>query len=248
MAKWRYNIPSNNWLEKLKPEEFEDKIGGSSFSAHAEVRTIFAALKAGKSTQDATLTVSEPLCPNCMKMAVAAGITEINFDRKGKNEAWYTKNKEDFDKLSLEIATKAGVQVNELAEKNGDVRSKKPLNKKALKNNDSPVEWSKYELIIKPYAHNPNEPIDPATQLTISERFGENHPFAATIATDVNRETILIAVPEAHSIINGVGSYQSPKYNEGHSRHQSPNDDLRTYWRKTGHNYRITNPILSRAD
>lgn len=88
------------------------KIGNASPTIHAEIAALLLAIEQGCATQGATLYLTDPPCPNCVKMLLAAGVREINIDIKGFRKDWYTRRKEAFKTLSLPMAGQAGVRVN----------------------------------------------------------------------------------------------------------------------------------------
>ncbi len=104
----------NVWLDALVPFESYEKIGNASPTIHAEVYAALLALKQGQALDGARLYVTDPPCPNCIKMMICAGVREIYIDLKGFEKDWYQRRSADFKMLSLELAEQAGVSVYRL--------------------------------------------------------------------------------------------------------------------------------------
>ena len=102
----------NIWLTALAPHGSNEKIGGASPTIHAEVATLIDAIKQGKSTKGASLYLTDPPCPNCIKLLIAAGITNIYVDIKGFRKDWYRRRRNDFKALSLKMAEQSGVTIH----------------------------------------------------------------------------------------------------------------------------------------
>lgn len=82
-------------------------LGGVSDTIHAETAVIMGA---GYSNH-ADLYVTDPLCPNCMKNMIAAGIARIFIDANGFDKIWYQRRAVYFDHISVPMAKKAGVEI-----------------------------------------------------------------------------------------------------------------------------------------
>ncbi len=85
----------------------EPDIGSSSGTIHAEIACILAAPQ----TAGAQLFITDPPCPNCMKNMAEAGISALYIDHKGFDKDWAKRRGESFDKMSMRIAEKAGLDV-----------------------------------------------------------------------------------------------------------------------------------------
>lgn len=107
---------------------FKDQIGDSGPTMHAEIACL-ARLPIGISSKGKVLSVTDPLCPNCMKSVIAAGVQEIRIDHKGFDEGiWYNSTDEAgiarrryFDDVSLVMAQAAGIHVVKLDKDNSPV-------------------------------------------------------------------------------------------------------------------------------
>ena len=129
----------NIWLPQLAPHGSTEKIGDCSPTIHAEVAAIMDAIKQGKPTDNADLYLTDPPCPNCVKMLIEAGIKNIYIDIKGFRKDWYTRRKEDFKTYSLLVAAKAGVAMHIIERfKNKQTARARSINKNALSSTPKP--------------------------------------------------------------------------------------------------------------
>ena len=128
-----YNPATNKILAKAKNDmpscfqghySHDEHLGDSGTTIHAEIRVLS---QCKEPTEGKALLVTDPLCPNCMKMVVAAGISRIMIYEKGLSKGyWYNSEDEKgvmrkryFDEISLGFARAAGIEVvaiNESAE------------------------------------------------------------------------------------------------------------------------------------
>ena len=58
-----------------------------------------------------SITVTDPLCPNCMKNIIDAGVRTVYIDSEGLNKAFYRRREADFKRMSMKLAELAGVEV-----------------------------------------------------------------------------------------------------------------------------------------
>jgi len=86
----------------------ETDIGNSSGTLHAETACILDAPK----TEDASVFITDPPCPNCMKNMAEAGIKALYIDHKGFDKDWAKRRGESFEAMSMRIAEKAGIDVH----------------------------------------------------------------------------------------------------------------------------------------
>ncbi|MEZ5814086.1 MAG: deoxycytidylate deaminase [Alphaproteobacteria bacterium] len=84
------------------------KIGNSSGTIHAETACILSAPK----TENTSLFVTDPPCPNCMKNIAEAGIVKLYIDHKGFDKDWARRRGDSFESMSMRIAEKAGIDVH----------------------------------------------------------------------------------------------------------------------------------------
>ena len=94
-------------------------IGGASDTIHAET----AVIRSAPVTEGTDLFVSDPLCPNCMKNAIEAGVARIFIDQRGFDKKWYQNRQDYFDHISLKFAECAGVDVYNVDLENRDIKS-----------------------------------------------------------------------------------------------------------------------------
>jgi dCMP deaminase len=86
-------------------------IGNASGTVHAETACI---LQAGHPTEDASLCITDPFCPNCAKNIAEAGIKKIYIDHKGFDKDFFQRRAGHFEKMSMRICEKAGIAVYEI--------------------------------------------------------------------------------------------------------------------------------------
>lgn len=182
---------TNFWPDPiLKAFGPDQDIGNSSGTVHAEVATIF---KATFPTQDAELYVTDPVCPNCAKNIVEAGIKEVKIDHKGFEKSWFTNRSEEFDTLSMQIFKKAGVSVYKLWRKERRMESLYEAPAKLFVPEDSPVYTGP---IVAPAS--PSHAVL-AGLIREGQQFYQGRPFAAAIVKDgLSQYFTLIA--SAHAV------------------------------------------------
>lgn len=107
---------SNLFLKELLDEDDDPlhfKIGNASPTIHAEVALLIKAIDNGLHTEGASLLLTDAPCPNCMKMLIAAGISNIYIDAAGfeRKGSWYDRRGEYFDHFSKVLAAENGVSI-----------------------------------------------------------------------------------------------------------------------------------------
>jgi deoxycytidylate deaminase len=104
----------NHWPAPIKDKiGTAPKIGNSSGTIHAEVDCITHA----PMTNDASLFITDPPCPNCVKNMTEAGIKKLYIDHKGFDKDFAARRGGDFETMSMEICRKAGVSVYKMHRK-----------------------------------------------------------------------------------------------------------------------------------
>lgn len=99
---------TNQWSDAIANAlGTETNIGNSSGTTHAETTCILAS----KKTEDASIFITDPPCPNCMKNIAEAGITSLYIDHKGFDKDWAKRRGDSFENMSMRIAAKAGIDV-----------------------------------------------------------------------------------------------------------------------------------------
>jgi deoxycytidylate deaminase len=128
---------TNYWPESiLKSFGTEKEIGNSSGTIHAETACIFDAPQA---TENASLCVTDPFCPNCAKNIAEAGIRKIYIDHKGFDKDFFQRRSGHFKTLSMLICEKAGISVYELWRKDCRLETIYEPPKGYVPSEDSPV-------------------------------------------------------------------------------------------------------------
>ncbi len=159
----------------------QTQIGNSSGTIHAETACIFAASAAGHATRGASIFITDPPCPNCVKNMAEAGIQKLYIDHKGFDKDWAKRRADSFETMSMRIAAKAGLDVYVLYRKE-----------------------QKFEVIsqhmpgYKPAIENPAiiEPITETIEALIqrAHKEYEDEPFALVLASDTSGQKVSICV------------------------------------------------------
>ena len=99
---------TNHWPTSIEDTIGRDTdIGNSSGTIHAETACILAS----QQTKDASIFITDPPCPNCMKNMAEAGISKLYIDHKGFEKDWVKRRGESFENMSMRVAAKAGIDV-----------------------------------------------------------------------------------------------------------------------------------------
>jgi deoxycytidylate deaminase len=110
---------TNDWPEPIKSKIGTDtRIGNSSGTVHAEVRAIVAF---PEPTQNTSLCITDPFCPNCAKNIAEAGIKNIYIDHKGFDKDFFLRNDDEFADMSLRIVARAGINVYKIERKDNRI-------------------------------------------------------------------------------------------------------------------------------
>ncbi len=103
---------TNHWPKAIEDTIGRNKdIGNSSGTIHAETACILAANAQSHATKGASLFITDPPCPNCMKNMAEAGIAKLYIDHKGFDKDWAKRRGDSFDNMSMRVAAKAGMDV-----------------------------------------------------------------------------------------------------------------------------------------
>ncbi len=89
------------------------KIGNSSGTVHAETACIIGAPR----TDDASMFVTDPPCPNCVKNMAEAGIKSLYIDHKGFDKDFAQRRGHHFEHMAMQICEHAGISVHEIRRK-----------------------------------------------------------------------------------------------------------------------------------
>jgi len=100
---------TNHWPDPIYNKiGTKTKIGNSSGTIHAETACI---LNAPFATEGASICITDPFCPNCAKNIAEAGIKNIYIDEEGFDKDFFKRRGDHFDKMSMQIAQRAGINV-----------------------------------------------------------------------------------------------------------------------------------------
>lgn len=162
---------TNHWPERIANAFGHDvkvRIGNASGTIHAEATCILRA----PFTEAASLCVTDPLCPNCVKYAIEAGIKDIYIDATGFEGDYYRRHKQEFDVMSLDMCRRAGISVYVVNREDGTIeRISKDVPEGYVPSEDSPVQYSRIEK--------PSEPVfQEAIVESAEEHYGRNYALA----------------------------------------------------------------------
>jgi dCMP deaminase len=102
-------VRTNHWPNIIYENIGTDKkIGNSSGTIHAETACI---VNAGHATHNASICITDPFCPNCAKNIAEAGIQNIYIDEDGFDKDFFKRRGDHFDKMSMQICERAGINV-----------------------------------------------------------------------------------------------------------------------------------------
>ena len=140
---------TNHWPAAIESAIGRDTdIGNSSGTIHAETACI---LNAPAATKGASIFITDPPCPNCMKNMAEAGISKLYIDHKGFDKDWAKRRGDSFENMSMRIAAKAGLDVHVIyrKEKRFEIISEHPPGYKPTEENPA---------IISPYSSSRRRP------------------------------------------------------------------------------------------
>ncbi len=100
---------TNHWPDPIYEKiGTTQKIGNSSGTIHAETACI---LNADFATENGSIYVTDPFCPNCAKNIAEAGIKNIYLDEDGFDKDFFKRRGDHFDRMSMQICERAGINV-----------------------------------------------------------------------------------------------------------------------------------------
>lgn len=103
---------TNHWPQIIAQKIGTDvEIGNSSGTIHAETACILETAAQGHATKGASIFITDPPCPNCMKNMAESGIAKLYIDHKGFDKDWAKRRGDSFETMSMRIAAKAGMDV-----------------------------------------------------------------------------------------------------------------------------------------
>ncbi len=119
----------------------EQRIGKSSGTIHAETACIYeAAFQNSLPVQGASIAITDPPCPNCVKNMAEAGIDNIYIDHKGFQKDFAKRRIEHFNLLSVRLAEKAGISMYEVNRKSQSIKPITIAQKNYIPFNEKPLE------------------------------------------------------------------------------------------------------------
>jgi len=89
--------------------DWDTKLGSSSQFLHAEMACIF---HADFPVTNASLYITDPMCPNCAKAIAESGIKHVYIDHKGMEKDFIKRRGNDFEGLSLLMMQRAGINIS----------------------------------------------------------------------------------------------------------------------------------------
>ena len=116
-----YSIARTNYWPESILENFGEnhKVGNSSGTVHAETACILAA----SATENASICITDPFCPNCAKNMAEAGIKTIYIDQEGFAKDFARRREHHFTNMSMQICEKAGISVYSVDRTRQDITS-----------------------------------------------------------------------------------------------------------------------------
>ncbi len=183
----------------------QTKIGNASGTIHAETAAIFAANNAGHATKNASLFVTDPPCPNCVKNMAEAGIAKLYIDHKGFDKDWSQRNKDSFENMSMRIASESGMDVIVIYRKKERfevISQHSPKHKPVNKN--SGIKNPHCEALIATEQSNPNVKDFWIASLSLAMKDFQETPFALALANNQEGQDISV-ITHPHPAIEYEG-------------------------------------------
>ena len=180
---------TNHWPDSIKETiGVKTKIGNASGTIHAETACI---LNSPHSVENTSLCITDPFCPNCAKNIAEAGIKNIYLDEDGFDKDFFNRRGDHFDRMSMQICERAGINVYAL-----DMQSQKTRVILEALPNYKPVEDS-------PILAEPIESINDVVLNDIIETATQDHKrrkFAVALVKSKNG-TKFALIARAHAVI-----------------------------------------------
>ncbi len=180
---------TNHWPEPIYEKIGTTKdVGNSSGTIHAETACI---LNSPYATENASLCITDPFCPNCAKNIAESGIKNIYLDENGFDKDFFKRRGDHFDRMSMQICERAGINVYALSMLAKKTRTilKIPDNYKPAE--DSPIIAEPIESVSDAILH---DIIESATTHNKRRKFA-----IAMVKTKNGNDFALIA--RAHAVI-----------------------------------------------
>lgn len=185
-----YIVSRTNYWPDAIFEKFgtETEIGNSSGTIHAETACILANEYA---TENGSICVTDPFCPNCAKNIAEAGIKNIYIDEDGFDKDFFKRRGDDFDRMSMQICQRAGINVYALNMVTRQSRTILEIPDDYIPVEDSPMMAEPIETINEA---NLQDIIDTATQQN------KRRKFAIAFAKSRNGNNFALTA-RAHAVI-----------------------------------------------
>lgn len=130
-------IRTNHWPDLIYEKIGKGhNIGNSSGTIHAETACITSALEP---TENASICITDPFCPNCAKNMAEAGIKNIYIDQDGFDKDFFKRRGNHFDTMSMQICERAGINVYSLNMLTEEITNILEIDKDYKPVEDSPI-------------------------------------------------------------------------------------------------------------
>lgn len=136
---------TNYWPELIEARLGKNTdIGDSSGTIHAETACILSA----PISENASVCVTDPFCPNCAKNMAEAGIKNIYIDHKGFTKDFSARRGAAFESMSMQICERAGIAVHQLWRKEQRIEPIIEFKSDFTPVQDSPLEFERLYGVI----------------------------------------------------------------------------------------------------
>ncbi len=136
---------TNYWPELIEARLGKNTdIGDSSGTIHAETACILSA----PISENASICVTDPFCPNCAKNMAEAGIKNIYIDHKGFTKDFSARRGAAFESMSMQICERAGIAVYQLWRKEQRIEPIIEFKPDFVPVQDSPLEFERLYGVI----------------------------------------------------------------------------------------------------
>ncbi|MEM7618702.1 MAG: deoxycytidylate deaminase, partial [Pseudomonadota bacterium] len=200
---------TNEWPQALLDHFGADtKIGNASGTIHAETNAI---VNSKFATGGGSICITEPLCPNCAKNIVEAGIKTVYIDKAGFDKDFFKRRGDEFETMSMRVLSHAGISVYSIDKKTQKIEPILEIDSDYQPPLDSPLE---IEKITKPTEAEFQKIIEAATkkhkQRKISVAFVTNEDgeyLSLTLRAHVVEGYSMSNPDEAIDLLTPVGKY-----------------------------------------
>ncbi len=145
--KKNFSITATNYWPQIIIDKIgtDTKIGNSSGTIHAETAAIFKS----PYTNNSSIAITDPFCPNCAKNIAESGIKTVYIDHKGFKKDFWERREHVFTNMSMRIVERAGISVYELWRKEKKLIPILEIPNDYIPNNENPVEIDKIDISSK---------------------------------------------------------------------------------------------------